>query len=150
MKEDQKAREIQLERIMENFHGMRRKMFSEGSFGDDEAGITFSQWRVLSFVGIQGNVALKEIAESLSVSSSAATQLVDGLEKAGFVVRSADPDDRRVSSIILSPKAKKFFSVMKAKILERMTPVFSALTDQELALFADLSQKISASAEKNV
>lgn len=150
MEQGKRVRAAELERIMENFHGMRRKMFGEGPCGDDGSGITFSQWRVLSFVGAQDRVALKEIAESLSVSSSAATQLVDGLEKAGFVVRSADPDDRRISVIILSPKAKKFFSVMKANILERMIPLFSALTDEELALFADLSEKISAGADTTV
>ena len=147
---DEKGRSAQLERIMENFHAMRRKMFSEGAFGDADSGITFAQWRVLSFLGARSHAPLKDIAESLGISSSAATQLVDGLVDAGYVMRTVDESDRRITSIVLSSKAKKLFTVMKGKILERMTPLFSTLSDQELATFAVLSQKISAGEEKKV
>ena len=144
MKEDTVQRAAQPEQIMENFHCGRRKMFSEGALGATDLGISFSQWRVLAFICAREQTPLKDIAESLGMSSSAATQIVDSLVEVGYAVRTVDPADRRISSIVLSPKAKKLFTAMKVKILERMKPLFSVLTNDELTTFVELSGKVFA------
>ena len=50
---------------------------------------------------------LTELAELLGVSKQAAIKVVDEMEARGFLTRSADPDDRRVKVLRLTPKGEK-------------------------------------------
>lgn len=57
---------------------------------------------------------LTELAGLLGVTKQAAIKVVDEMETRGFLTRNADPDDRRVKVLRLTPKAEKVRSAALA------------------------------------
>ena len=104
--------------------------------------VTFSQWRVLEIIDRQGKASIKEIHTALGISSSATTQLVNELVKKKYVSRRVDPADRRVSSIRLSPKMRKFLKMLKDQNLKKTIRLFKPLNDREFRQYIDLHKKI--------
>ena len=54
----------------------------------------------------QGSLRHQVLADSLVLSPSGVTRLVDRMVDAGLVCREASPDDRRVSYVVLTPKGR--------------------------------------------
>ena len=68
-------------------------------------GLTMAQARVLRIVASTGRpLRMADIAARLEVVPRSVTTMVDGVEAAGLIVRSTDPDDRR--SILVSLTAR--------------------------------------------
>jgi DNA-binding MarR family transcriptional regulator len=130
-----------IEDLLQNMHAMRHKLMV-GYTAKKEVSITPSQGFVLRFVEKNSSTNVKSIAETLNITSSAATQLIDGLVDNGYLVRQSDPDDRRVIALSLTDKASKLFKEFKEQGLRKMTELFAVLTDEELAKYASLNKKI--------
>ena len=64
-------------------------------------GLTFAQARALRVLVDLGPMRIGDLAAALEIVPRSATSRVDGLEEAGLVARSADPNDRR--SIVVAP-----------------------------------------------
>ncbi len=131
-----------IEEIMASINAMKNKMqfkiMQEGS----KDRITHSQWFVLCFIDQYKNLGIKEISKMLCITSSAATQLVDGLVESGYVERKTNSDDRRSLQLALSSKGKKNIVMMKKQHIKTMEAVFSALSDKELETYNTLHKKI--------
>ena len=110
---------------------------------DDSApAITPSQWLAVSSIG-EGAHTIKAVAAELRVSSSAATQLVDGLVKAGYVIRSPGKEDKRETELTLSKDSEAGIKEMKKQKMAQFEKIFSTLSERELAEFAALMKKLS-------
>jgi len=129
------------EDLLQNMHAMRHKLMV-GYTAKKEVVITPSQGFVLRFVAKNNSANIKAITQALNITSSAATQLVDGLVDKGYLVRKNNPDDRRVIILLLSLKAKKFFKECKEQGLQKMMEIFDILTDEELTQYAALNKKL--------
>ncbi|MDB5238614.1 MAG: DNA-binding transcriptional regulator, MarR family [Candidatus Kaiserbacteria bacterium] len=137
------------DQIAEIFRGMmalkRALMFK---MPDDSAPtITPSQWLAVSTIG-DGAHTVKAVANELKISSSAATQLIDGLVKCGYVLRSPGKDDKRETELTLSKDSVAGIREVKRQKMERFEKVFSVLSEKELDEFAELMKKLSASINK--
>lgn len=106
--------------------------------------ITHSQWFVLTLIEHLKKASVKDVAESLDMSSSAATQLIDPLVHAGLALRTEDPEDRRSVQLELSQQGKKHIVSTKEKRINEMTEIFDELTDSELQEFLRLHKKITS------
>lgn len=131
-----------MEELLHNMHAMRHKLVV-GYTGKKDIVITPSQGFVLRFIAEHNNTNVKAIAQSLHITSSAATQLVDGLADNGYLVRTDNPQDRRVITLSLSTKAKKLFKEFEEQSMEKMKKLFSILTDTELVQYAAINKKIT-------
>jgi len=70
--------------------------------------ITFAQWRALSLAYMHEDegVSQKFLAEALRIGKVALGGLIDRLEQNGYVSRRANPSDRRINYITLTPRGK--------------------------------------------
>src|SRR3954466_12244363 len=68
-------------------------------------GLTRAQWRALKRVHYSEGLTQKELAANLQMEPIAIGRVIDRLQKAGFVERRGDPQDRRVRRLHLLPKA---------------------------------------------
>ncbi|WP_210347627.1 MarR family winged helix-turn-helix transcriptional regulator [Bradyrhizobium diazoefficiens] len=71
-------------------------------------GITRSQWWVLAFISRKDGLPQVQLANELDVGKVAVGALIDRLESSGFVIRHADPIDRRVKRVFVTKQAKGF------------------------------------------
>lgn len=104
--------------------------------------ITPSQWGVLTLIEHRGQSTVKDAAKEMSVTSSAATQLVDGLVRGGYVVKTIDPTDRRKLTLTLSRRTHTQVDKIKKQVLKNLLKLFQGLSDTELDQFILLNQKI--------
>ncbi len=133
-----------LEQLLACFQTIKRKLSAKSAIASDAVlrRITHSQWGVLRIVAQKDHVSIKDIAHQLSITSSAATQLVDGLVEHGHLKRKNNPDDRRSQLMELSAKTKKQMHLLRKSHLKRIADTFSALDDKELEEYSRLSAKI--------
>src|SRR6201993_855486 len=77
------------------------------------AGITRSQWWVLAFISRKDGLPQTQLANELDVGKVAVGALIDRLETSGFVIRQADPVDRRVKRVYVTKQAKGFLEKLR-------------------------------------
>jgi DNA-binding MarR family transcriptional regulator len=102
-------------------------------------GLTNAQARVLAIVATAGRpLRMADIAARLEVVPRSVTTMVDGVEAAGLIVRSADPDDRR--SVLVNLTARGHALLESLERARRVTAenVFGRLADHEQADLARL------------
>jgi len=108
--------------------------FSEQAAG--AAGLSPQQYQaLLAIKGARGRTELGigDIAERLMIRHHTAVELVDRLEKSGFVVRGKDKNDARRVTVTLSAKAESIMSRLAAahlKELKGIRPVLEQLLEQ--------------------
>lgn len=128
-----------IETIFENFYAIRQKIASELNLSFDEMQLTYSQWLVLNLVRKNKSINIKDLAELLDITSSAATQIVDGLVNKGLLSRKRSKTDRRVLEIAL---LKKSINQLR-RGMNKISPIFDMLDDDELLKFCELNSRIS-------
>lgn len=72
-----------------------------GMAGAEAAGLSTSEWYALSQIALAGSLTSGEISACTGLTTGATTRLIDRLEKAGYVRRVPDPDDRR--KVVVEP-----------------------------------------------
>ena len=128
---------------MENFRSLKRSMMFQTAGTVKIPRITHAQWGVLMIIEGGGrDSTVKNVAKALSITSSAATQLIDGLVENGYVVREEHSEDRRKVTLALSNKTKKQVGKMKGERLDRFIKLFKVLSDEEFDQFIFLNKKI--------
>lgn len=131
-----------IEDILSNFHACGHRLRLKPELNSNKPQITHSQWYVLGIIEHATTTSVKEIAQTLGISPSAITQLVDGLVESGLVERTENPKDRRATQLTLSAKGQKQIQAIKKEKMESFASLFEALSDNELVTFHKLQQKI--------
>lgn len=103
---------------------------------------THAQMGILFMLEHKGMLSLKDIASHMQTTSSAATQLTNGLVEAGYIARKEDGEDRRKTSLSLTAEGKKKIGEMKKAHIEHFTKILSPLTDDELKQWQTIQHKI--------
>lgn len=92
-------------------------------------GVTLGDLHALRLLRDLGEVPINRLGGALGLKPSSATNLVDRLEAAGLVERGADPADRRITTLRLTPRAHEalgdralFESSGLVRRVERLTP----------------------------
>lgn len=86
-------------------------------------GITAAQYNVLSALAAEDEgISQRKLGDLLVVDRSNVTGLVDRMEKAGWVKRTDDPDDRRVYRVTLTAAGRRMW--------EKVSPQYEAVVGQ--------------------
>jgi DNA-binding MarR family transcriptional regulator len=72
-----------------------------------ESGLSMSQMGALFHLHRQGSCGVSDLGEHLSVTSAAASQLLDRLVEQGLILRSEDPQDRRLKQVVLTEQGMR-------------------------------------------
>lgn len=83
-----------------------------------------------------------ELAEAASVTRATMTGLIDTLERDGFVKREPDPDDRRMMSVLLTPKGDKFLNDFLPGHFKVIASLMATLSETERKTLVRLLVKI--------
>ncbi len=137
-----KNRRQKVQELLADFQSLRRGMTFRMSGSAALPRVTPSQWGVLMLIEQNGWSTVKDVAKTLGITSSAATQLVEGLAKSGYLMRETSKEDRRIVTLTLSKKSKKQIIAMKKHVLERFLKIFKALNDREFEQYLALNKKI--------
>lgn len=112
--------------------------------GWQKIGLSHAQLGMLYMMSYHKRLQVKQIAEYLGVTKSAASQLIDPLTEKGLVSRQVDDRDRRVAHFSLTAKGDKMLKKMTKHKFAGLRARLAALDDKELKLLADLCRKMAA------
>ena len=70
--------------------------------------LSMLQAYALTFIFYKGSSNISDLCDHMMVSTAAASQMVDRLEKQNLVERTAEPGDRRVRKVVLSDQGENF------------------------------------------
>ncbi|WP_164008338.1 MarR family winged helix-turn-helix transcriptional regulator [Pyxidicoccus trucidator] len=85
-----------------------------------------------------------ELAESSSVSRATMTGLLDTLEKDDFISRQDHPEDRRMYTVHLTPKARELLDGMLPDHYRRIAGLMAPLSEAERTTLRELLNKVAS------
>jgi MarR family transcriptional regulator, organic hydroperoxide resistance regulator len=136
-------RRNQIEGILQSFYAIKNKIKTDNCIILAKHQVTGSQLMVMRTVYKNDGIGIKELSHMLGISSSAVTQLVDGLVKSGYLTREGSLEDRRALKLRLSEKTKNILDSSKTQSLGKVYTLFDVLSDEELQIYHDLSKKVA-------
>ena len=101
-----------------------------------EMGITEERFMVMFELSLQPNTSLKDLAQSMMVSSSSLSVMINSLVEQGVVIRLPDPEDRRRVLLRLGPLGEDFVRRAENHLLEKFKEFLKKLPEvdrQELS-----------------
>lgn len=101
------------------------------------AGLTESQAELLRLVGRQPGISVSAAAVELGLAANTASTLVSKLSAEGLLVRTADPDDRRVGRLELTAPAQRLADASRAARRAALAEALDELDDDETQTLAD-------------
>ena len=115
---------------------MRRKM--------ERLGLHRAQGPALFFLSHHEGAPQNEIARSLHLTAASVTNMLQRMERDGWVERRADPADQRVSRVYLTDKARALDAEARAGLRELDQELVGALDEEEQLAFRLILMKIHA------
>jgi MarR family transcriptional regulator, organic hydroperoxide resistance regulator len=109
---------------------------------NDES-ITPLQIEAMMMIFEHKQIKMSELAKFLNLKNSGATQLINGLVNQQKVERFDDSKDRRITFIKLTPKWKIKIKKLKEKHNQILISMFDKLTQDELQILLQITQKIT-------
>jgi DNA-binding MarR family transcriptional regulator len=99
------------------------------------------------FLEQTGRLSLSEIAKRVGVTTTNVTNLIDGLERDGWVERQANPADRRMTYVQLTDSGRERCAQLIPATARFTSDMFSSLTDEEKTQLIAILGKLRTLAE---
>jgi DNA-binding MarR family transcriptional regulator len=103
----------------------------------ERIGINATDLSCLALIEPGQEVTAGELAELSGLTTGAVTGLIDRLEKAGFVERRRDPEDRRKVFVRPNPENSDRIEPHFAHATEQVRELWSTYSDEQLLLLKD-------------
>jgi len=110
--------------------------------------LTLLQVQALLFVREQGSASMSALAHALGVSLPSATNLVDRLVEAKWLIRTEHPTDRRVIVVSVATAAKATLASLLTRKLTAFTELLAPLSQTEQHELARILEKIHTHQEE--
>ena len=100
-------------------------------------GLNISDRECLSFLAIKGTSTPTELARYTGLTSGSTTAMLDRLEKAEYITRKPNPNDRRGVLIEITGKWGEKAGPLVRGVQQAHTELISSYSDKELETIAD-------------
>jgi DNA-binding MarR family transcriptional regulator len=101
----------------------------------------------LDLISLRGEASAGGLAQATGLTSGAVTALIDRLEKAGYVVRAADPHDRRRTLIRIRERAAAPIRAVYQPVQSEMFRLWSSFSPRDLDVIATFLCRTTGLAE---
>ncbi len=129
--------------IVQRLFAMVEQLRAHFELATAEFGLTPTQG--LALRDLDTPLPMSRLAELLRCERSNVTLVVDRLERLGLVERQADPEDRRVRRLVLTPRGREVRTHLATQLFNQV-PAVSGLEITERAQLRDLLRRVTAEA----
>lgn len=148
MKQKKAPEDKNLKHLYVNFQKIFRCLNVGRSMQDRALPITLTQMRVLSFFSESDVVYISEVSRALGMSIQSVNNLVRRLELMGYVERTKNDKDKRLSDIRLTAKGRERFEVFRNDQFEILTGILNQLEPMEKKILAATIENAALMLEK--
>ena len=127
-----------LNRALRNVSG-QAVLFSQALA--ERLGLSSSDLECLDVILLNGPMTAGDIARASGLTSGAITGVIDRLEKAGYVKRQADPDDRRKVMVTALPSIEDRARSATQPMEDANRTLLAGYDDKALALILDFMER---------
>src|SRR5262245_61175945 len=115
------------------------RRFQQGTDLIDQAacdllGVNRTDGRCIDILDLNGRMSAGELAEAAALSPAAITTALDRLERAGYVRRMRDTEDRRRVMVEVTPLARELSWKIYGPMAETGAPALAALSDRDMRM----------------
>ncbi|WP_448564051.1 MarR family winged helix-turn-helix transcriptional regulator [Thalassotalea ganghwensis] len=107
-----------------------------------ETGLTSPQLLVLQAIANHDDAMVKEIAETINLSSATITSILDRLEKRELVIRKRSTTDKRKVGVTLTPLGEEIIKDSPKPLQEHFITRFESMQDWEQSQMVATMQRI--------
>jgi DNA-binding MarR family transcriptional regulator len=107
-----------------------RKMLQEEAYRE---GLTFNETSLLFYVKANGKANVTSLAKYLDVSKSSVVEMIEKLTKNGYLEKSKDENDRRVTIVRITKRGEEVLEEMRARYKGLINGILEAVGDQNCA-----------------
>jgi DNA-binding MarR family transcriptional regulator len=132
---------FRLTRIIGRYH--LHQLHNFGPFANPHRG----QGRVLSILKLKTEITQKELGYLLDMRNQSLGELLNKLEKSGYITRIQSEEDKRTTIIKLTEAGTSAAEAADGR--EEKTELFDCLKDEEKAALYDYLERINAAIEKH-
>jgi DNA-binding MarR family transcriptional regulator len=112
--------------------------------------LNMTDLEALDLIFLRGRATAGELAQATGLSSGAATALIDRLEKAGYVSRTHDADDRRRVYVSARREAVAPIEAVYKPLQARMLVLWSTYSARDLAVVLDFLKRSTDAAVESM
>lgn len=109
----------------------------------EEAGLTPTQWAALAMLAQEGSASQNALGRVTAMDPATIQGVIRRLEERGLITREPDPDDKRRTSLRLSPDGEAVVGRYTASAVAVTEKTLSPLTPEERKKFLELLSRIS-------
>lgn len=109
--------------------------------------LSITEFSVLEVLYNKGKQTIQQIGNSILISSSSMTYVIDKLEQRSLLNRSACPDDRRVIHVTLTDDGNELMDNIMPEHQELVDYMLGSLKSDEADLLVKLLKKVSKRVE---
>jgi DNA-binding MarR family transcriptional regulator len=117
-------------------------------------GLTDVQFNLLMILqhqsGPNGGLSQTQISSMMLVNRADISSLIDRMEKAGFVARTAAPADRRCNIIRLTDRARQVLAQIEPLYAKEVKRIMAGLSSREQTKMEEALEKVRASISNSV
>ena len=125
--------------LARRFHQICLGLTAEILVGED---VTPIQWAVIAAILEEPGTDQKHIAMRVGIDPVTLGQMIDALEKKGFVKRQTDPGDRRGRQLFLTRRGTELRLRLRPSMLEAQERLLSPLTKTERMALLDMLARV--------
>jgi DNA-binding MarR family transcriptional regulator len=111
------------------------KTYLNNTLSSEGVTVTPAQAAILFMLREKDGQSMSELSQVLSMDNSTVTGLVDRLQRSGLVTRRANPDDRRISLIRITPQGVEEIKKAKPVITRVNERIKAGLSEREINTF---------------
>ena len=108
----------------------------------DRFDLTRHEWRVLAALGINRQMAAKDVADYSTLDKMSVSRAVAALETKGYLSREEDPADRRNKILRLTPAGRALYQKIVPLARARERHILEALTAAERTTLDVIMKKL--------
>ena len=116
----------------------------------DQIGMPPTDLICLNRLGSAGTATPSWLAERLGMTTSAATKMLDRLERGGYLRRADDPTDRRKIAVVPDIERIAALSSYFEPMWEQMDEVLARFTDEQLAIVLEYNRVTAQATEEYI
>lgn len=110
----------------------------------DSAGLRLTDVQCINILEILGPSTPGTLAQCTGLTTGGVTVMLDRLEKAGYVKRSPNPDDRRSILVSVNPKKLKAIHAPYDQVYRQTVALFAEFPEAELQIVAKFFSRLNS------
>lgn len=110
-------------------------------------GLSGAKWKIIVALSLKEGITQKQIADMVFVEAPTLVPVIDKMEKEGFLIRKADPDDRRNNLIFMTKKSIDIVDPIIDCILEMRNMGLNKISKKDMEVTRKVLEQIMINTE---